>query len=34
MDLNGQGVKAIQAGAPNKLTPNKKRCRIITIRDI
>jgi len=33
MELNGQGVKAIQAGAI-KLTPNKKRCRVITIRDI
>lgn len=33
MDLNGQGIKAIQAGAV-KLTPNKKRCRVITIRDI
>jgi len=33
MDLNGQGIKARQAGAI-KLTPNKKRCRVITIRDI
>ena len=28
-DLDGQGVKAIQAG-PIKLTQNKKRCRLIT----
>ena len=31
--LDGQGIKAIQAGQI-KLTPNKKRCRIITIKDI
>ena len=31
--LDGQGIKAIQAG-PIKLTPNKKRCRVITIKDI
>ena len=33
MELKGQGVKAIQAGAI-KLTPNKKRCRYIAIRDV
>ena len=33
MELQGQGVKAISTG-PIKLTPNKKRCRVITIRDI
>ena len=32
-ELDGQGVKGILTGAI-KLTPNKKRCRVITIRDI
>jgi len=33
MDLHGQGIKALQAGAI-KLTPNKKRARVITIKDL
>ena len=32
-DLDGQGIKAIQVGQI-KLTPNKKKCRLITIKDI
>ena len=31
MDLHGQGIKALQAGAI-KLTPNKKRARVITFQ--
>lgn len=33
MELNDQGVKGLITGAI-KLTPNKKRCRVITVRDI
>ena len=33
MALSGQGIKALIVGQI-KLTPNKKRCRVITIRDI